>query len=88
MRGLETEEPRNKKPRSWERGFLEILRSFGCVVGRVSYRLRRFCPVRIRTVLIWLLIMLHIATHDIAATAARPVVTKAAKAKIDCMWKL
>ncbi len=32
--------------------------------------------------------MVHIDTaHDIAATAARPVVTKAAKAKVDCMWK-
>lgn len=31
--------------------------------------------------------MFHIDTaHDIAATAARPVVTKAAKAKVDCMW--
>ena len=25
--------------------------------------------------------------HDITATAVRPVVIKAAKAKVDCMWK-
>jgi hypothetical protein len=32
--------------------------------------------------------MFHIATaHDITATAVRPVVIKAAKAKVDCMWK-
>ena len=47
--------------------------------------MRRFCPVRIGTVLIWLT-MFHIATaHDIAPAAARPAATKAVKARVDCM---
>ena len=54
---------------------------------RFGYLARR-CPVRTGTVLIWVHIM--VATHDIAATAAKPVAKAMLRTSCEAMvrWKL
>ncbi|WP_421738780.1 hypothetical protein [Caulobacter sp.] len=79
---LETGETRNKKaPLLSEAGLFEDL-----AIRRLrSVYLARRCPVRTGTVLIWFHIIM-VAAHDIAATAAKPVVKAMFRASCETIW--
>jgi hypothetical protein len=79
--GGRTDETRNKKaPLLSEAGLFEDLAIRRL---RLGYLARR-CPVRTGTVLIWFHIM--VATHDIATTAAKPVVKTMFRASCETIW--